>query len=69
MEIYTDKSDNNLTGCDSSKSKIKITGNIPADGNAKNVEIAVPLKYLSKFWRTLEMQLVNCEINLALTWS
>ena len=29
----------------------------------------VPLKYLSKFWRTLEMPLINCEINLTLTWS
>ena len=29
----------------------------------------VPLKYLSTFWRTLEMPLINCEINLVLTWS
>ena len=29
----------------------------------------VPLKYLSNFWRTLEMFLINCEINLILTWS
>ena len=29
----------------------------------------VPLKYLSKFWRTLEMPLINCEVNLILTWS
>ena len=29
----------------------------------------VPLKYLSNFWRTLEMSLINCEINLILTWS
>ena len=29
----------------------------------------VPLKYLSNFWRTLEMNLINCEINLILTWS
>ena len=28
----------------------------------------VPLKYLSSFWRTLEMALINCEINLILTW-
>ena len=27
------------------------------------------LKYLSNFWRTLEMLLINCEINLILTWS
>ena len=39
------------------------------DNGTKNVEIMVPLRYLSNFWRTLEMPLVNCEINLMLTWS
>ena len=29
----------------------------------------VPLKYLSNFWRTLEMLLINCEVNLIFTWS
>ena len=29
----------------------------------------VPLKYLSNFCRTLEMPLINCEVNLILTWS
>ena len=29
----------------------------------------VPLKYFGNFWRTLEMSLSNCEINLILTWS
>ena len=29
----------------------------------------VPLKYLSNFWRTLEMPLINCEIELILDWS
>ena len=29
----------------------------------------VPLKYLSNFWRTLEIPLINCEINFILTWS
>ena len=37
--------------------------------NEKDVEIMVPLKYLSNFWRTLEMPLTNCEVNLILTWS
>ena len=35
----------------------------------KNLEIAVPLKYLSNFWRSLEMPLINFEINRILTWS
>ena len=51
------------------KSKIKITGKTPNDDNEKDVEIMVPLKYLSNFWRILEMPLINCEVNLILTWS
>ena len=31
--------------------------------------MAVPLKYLGNFWRTLKMHLINYEINLILTWS
>ena len=54
---------------ESFKSKIKITGKTLAAGNTKDVEIIVPLKYLSNFWRTLEMPLINCEVSLFLTWS
>ena len=35
----------------------------------KMLKIMVPLKYLSNFWRTLEMPLINCEINISLFWS
>ena len=48
--------------------KMKITENIPAIDNLKNVGIAASLKYLSNFWRTLEMPLISFEINLILTW-
>ena len=58
--------DNNIT--DSFNFKVKMTGQTGNDGT-KNVEIMVPIKYLSNFWRTLEMSLINCEINLILTWS
>ena len=61
--IFTD---NNLT--DSFKFKAKVTGQTGNNGT-KDVEIMVPLKYLSNFWRTLEMPLINCEVNLILTWS
>ena len=54
---------------ESFKSKIKITGKTPNNGNVKDIEIIVPLKYSSNFWRTLEMPLINCEVNLSLTWS
>ena len=35
----------------------------------ENVEITIPLKCLSNFWRTIEMPLINCEVELILTWS
>ena len=35
----------------------------------KEVEIAIPLKYLSNFWKTLNMPLINWELSLILTWS
>ena len=50
------------------KCQQKLTG---STGNyvTENVEIMVTLKYLSNFWRTLEITLINSEINLILTWS
>ena len=53
---------------DSLNFKEKILGQTGDDGT-KDVEILVPLKYLSNLWRTLEMPLINCEINFILTWS
>ena len=39
------------------------------DGNnVNNVKLVVPLKYVSNFFRSLEMPLVNCQIDLELTW-
>ena len=44
---------------------------LTADENGvfKDVKIAVPLKYFSNFWRSLEMPLINCKILLELNWS
>ena len=39
------------------------------NGVFKYLKIAVPLKYLSKFWRSLEMPLIDCKIRLELDWS
>ena len=62
--------------------KKKRTGQTAANNNNNNnnnnngniagridVEIMVPLKYLSNFCRTLEMPLINCEVELILSWS
>ena len=63
-QYYRDDPNDNITRSESLKYKIKITGKTPDAGNTKDVEIAMSLKYLSNFWRTLEMPLINCEINL-----
>ena len=68
-QYYRDEPSDNLANSESFKSKIKLTGKTSAAGNEKDVEIMVPLKYLSNFWRTIEMPLINCEVNLILTWS
>ena len=71
-----------ITNSESFKYKSSITGKTSnanqengenaKQGNTKtkrNLEIVVPLKYLSNFWRTLYMPLINCEVCLTLTWS
>ena len=63
---FVNFTDNNHT--DPFNFKVKVTGQIGDDGT-KNVEITVPLKDISTFWKTLEMSLINCEVNLVLTWS
>ena len=67
--VDDDDDDDHIEDSKSFKSKAKITGKTPNDDNEKDVEIMVPLKYLSNFWRTLETPLINCEVNLILTWS
>ena len=59
---------NGENATDSFNFKTKITGQTNDDGII-NTEIMVPLNYLSNFWRTLEMPLINCEANPILTWS
>ena len=66
---------NGTNETDSFNFKTKITGKTAANNNDGNiaervdVEIMVPLKYLSNFWRTLETLSINGEIELVLTWS
>ena len=66
-QFYRDYPNDNITESELFKYKIKITGKTSADGNTNDVKIVVPLKYLSNFWRTLEMLLINCGISLVLT--
>ena len=51
--------------------KASIIGNTVADGASSkidDVKLAVTLKYLSNFWRSLKMLLINCKVELSLTW-
>ena len=52
------------------KCKIRLLGNpVVANIIARiNVKVVVPLKYLSNFFRSLEIPLINCKIKLNLTW-
>ena len=77
---YRDEPDSGLGGADNNinysikdsssfDSKASITGGLEGNNTKKDVEIAVPLKYLSNLWRALNIPLINCDINLILTWS
>ena len=68
-QYYKYDPNDNLTDSESFKYKVKITGNTTAGRNTKDVKAIVPLKYLSNFWRTLEMPLINCEVSLFLRCS
>ena len=63
---------NDLTTDTSSsfKYKVDLLGNPVLDDNIakRSVKVVVPLKYLSNFFRSLEMTLINCKIKLNLTW-
>ena len=51
------------------KYKTKLLGNVivdGADGILKNITFVVPLQYLINFWRSLEMPLINCKVELKL---
>ena len=49
--------------------KTSITGKLEGDNLEKGVKIVVPLKFLSNFWRTLDMPLINCKVFLTFNWS
>ena len=78
---YRDEPSNSLsTNSESFKYKTSITGNTynigvgeqnyDANKVGKNeAEIVIPLKYLSNFWRSINIPLINCEVEIILTWA
>ena len=65
----------NFNADKSLKYKAKLLGNAvaldenAANGILKNPTIAVPLKYLSSFRRSLKMPLINCKVQLRVRWT
>ena len=47
--------------------KTKLIGSTP--NNCSRLDVVVPLKYFSNFWRSLDLPLTNCIIELDLSWS
>ena len=55
--------DNNAS---SFKHKACLIGNTETNGTKKGAKIAVPLRYLSNFWKSIEISLINCKVELSL---
>ena len=50
------------------KHKASLIGNTENNGTKNGAKIDVPLNYLSHFWRSLEIPLINCKVELSLKW-
>ena len=61
-----------LWNCYTEMKKMTLLRNLirstPNNDYRLDTEVAVPLKYLSNFWRSLNLPLINCEIKLNLSW-
>ena len=66
--------DNNITHSILNSESFDYNANFMKNGvthnnlNKNDVKVVVPLKYLSNFWRSLDIPLINCEVELILTW-
>ena len=72
-DFKRDEIDNNAdvtndNNAHSFKYKASNIGNTENNGTKNGVKIALPLKCLSNFWRSLEMPLINCKVKLSLRW-
>ena len=68
-EIINNADVTNDNNAPSFKYKANLIGNTENNGTKNEVKIAVPLKYLSNFWRSLEIPLINCRAELSLAWN
>ena len=78
-EVNDDANENNAARTELNKNetitsksieyKPKLIGSTPKNNNILYPEVVVPLKYLSNFWRFLDLPLISCEIELDLSLS
>ena len=68
---YRDEPSNPLSSnSESFKYKTNIVRKTPQNNDSlTNAKVVIPLKHLSNFWRSLNIPLINCEVELILTWS
>ena len=71
LNYYRDEPSNPLSlNSKSFKYKTSIVGKTQEDNDSlTNTKVVTPLKHLSNFWRALNIPLINCEVELILTWS
>ena len=67
-EVLNNPDMTNDDNAPSFKHKAGFIASTEADGTKNEVKMGVPLKYLSNFWRSLEMPLINCKAELSLKW-
>ena len=71
-EVPANNADLTIDNSESFKYKAALVGKTANHNNGnsfvKDTKIVVPLKYLSNFWRSLEMPLINCKVHLELNW-
>ena len=72
-EVPANNADLTINNSQSFKYKAALLGKTAdavnnTNSSVKDAKIVVPLKYLSNFWRSLEMPLINCKVHLELNW-
>ena len=65
-EVINNADVTNDNNAPSFKYRANLIGNTENNGRKNGIKIAVLLKYLSNFWRSLEMSLINCKVELSL---
>ena len=68
-EVVNNANVTNDDGAPSFKYKAELIAGTEANGTKNGVKIVVPLKYLSNFWGSVEMPLINCKVQVSLRWT